>query len=302
MSENGEEFEWDFGDNVTATSTSTNHSYKKAGTYIATLTETKSKKKCSHTITVVDSVPNFACDSSVIRYYEPVVFRAKVYNPFKHTLRYAWEIDTERAFLTSKSLTADTICVVFTRHDEPVHVAVTIYDNEVPTRIEQSFAVQDVAAPALLTLSDETAYRQRTYGDYIESAEEALYPEAAQLLHAVQDTMAVYGDTTFYLSKLQMPSLTIQGFMVDAVARKIYFRANGLYVANINLSNVVCLCSEPVTAICVDNNTSRIYYATANGVSFLPLIYQASNINPYIPIVVNTLPSVTKLAIDATNR
>lgn len=300
--ENGEEYEWDFGDNIHSNSTSPNHAYRKAGTYIATVTETKTRRSYSRAITVHDTMPTFKADSATIYYYQPATFRAKIYNPFKHVLRYEWAIDPSCTILQSGSLTEDTICVLFTRLHEPVTLSLTIYDQETPHVISQTISVADVPARALLMRSGETAYRQRMYGMYLEEASVAAYAEAKTLLDQTQDTIATYGDMIFRLSELNIDGHTPEGFLLDTVARKIYFRDHGLYVANVNKSNVVCLCADAVNATCLDKQSSRLFYATAQGVYSLPLIHQVNNVNTYTPTLINTLPSVSQITLDPVLR
>lgn len=300
--ENGEEYEWDFGDNIHSNATSPNHAYRKAGTYIATVTETKTRKACSHTITVHDTTPTFRADSATIYYYQPATFRAKIYNPFKHVLRYEWAIDTSCTILHSGSLTEDTIRLAFTRLGEPITLSLTIYDQEQTHHISQTISVQDVPARALLMRNEETIYRQRMYGTYLEKASVATYAEAEQLLNQTQDTIATYGDMIFRLSELNIDGHTPEGFLLDTVARKIYFRDNGLYVVNVNMSNVICLCADAVSATCLDIHSSRLFYATAQGVYSLPLIHQVNNVNTYTPTLINTLPSVSKMTLDPVLR
>ena len=80
--------------------------------------------------------------------------------------------------------------------------------------------------------------------------------------------------------------------------RKIYYRANGLWVANIDGANQVQIDSANCTAMTLDTKDSRIYWANENGVWYLPFIGSDNNKYVTTPAQLNTLTNVTKLAAD----
>ena len=118
------------------------------------------------------------------------------------------------------------------------------------------------------------------------------------LLKIAQDTLQVYGDSIFRLSSLNIAGHTIEGFLIDRTARKIYFRDNGLYVSNINGSHIVCICPDKTTAICIDGGGNRIYWSTSQGVWRMPLVQTENNQFTYIPKLVNSQKDVIKIAIN----
>jgi len=301
-SEYGEEYEWTFGDNITSTSSNPSHLYKKAGEYVVTVVETKTKKQCSHVVTVVDSVPYFRGDTDIVYYYTPFTFRAELYNPFSHTITYTWDVDTTCTKVVSSSIHEDSIVLYFTRYKVPVELSLIINDNGVNTPIHRQIAITNIPSTALLMRSSSVDYRQRRFDKVFEPEEPTSYAEGKALLDGCQDTMAIYGERTFRLSTLNIPGHTAEGFMLDTVARKIYFRDHGLYVANINLTHIVCLCDEPVSALCVDNAGARIYYATSKGVYYYPLILQSDNRNTYVPVQANGLGDIQRITMDNTPR
>ncbi len=304
-SSGGEDYFWTFGDNVTSESKSPGHRYKKPGTYIVMMREEKTKKNYIRTLTVSDTVPSFAADTDSIRYCEPVTFRAQVYNPFSHTITYQWELD-EYAVPVDESMTADTLRVYFTTYDQLVTVRLTVTDNGIPyPAITKMFYVYDVAAQALLCRCEGAAdYRQRTYGQFFELPFPLLDPAVTALLDQAQDTVASYGDRVFRLATLDIPGHpSVQGFQLDPVSQKIYFRdGGGLFVANVNGSNVTRIEDEEVSALCVDAENGRVYWSIADGVKFIPLIHSRDNRFTYQPEYANTLTEVTKLAVDYTLR
>lgn len=304
-SSGGEDYFWTFGDNVTSESKSPGHRYKKPGTYIITMREAKTQKTLTRTITVSDTIPSFAADTNIIRYCEPITFRAQLYNPFSHTITYQWELD-EYAVPVGESMTADTLRVYFTAYNRLVTVRLTITDNGVPyPTITKTFNVHDVAAQALLCRCEGPAdYRQRIYENFFELPLQLSDSAVTSLLDRAQDTVASYGDKVFRLATLDIPDHpSVQGFQLDPVSQKIYFRdGEGLFIANVNGSNVTRIEDEAVSALCVDAENGRVYWSVADGVKFIPLIRSRDNRFTYKPEYANTLTDVVKLAFDYTPR
>ena len=124
------------------------------------------------------------------------------------------------------------------------------------------------------------------------------------LLNHAQDTVASYGEKVFHLTTLDIPGHpSVQGFQLDPVSQKIYFRdGEGLFVANVNGGNVTRIEDEAVSALCVDAENGRVYWSIADGVKFIPLIRSRDNRFTYKPEYANTLTEVIKLAVDYTPR
>ncbi len=89
---------------------------------------------------------------------------------------------------------------------------------------------------------------------------------------------------------------------VDEIARKLYFIAgNALYVSNIDGTNVVRLADE-AKALTLNNASNRVYFATAAGVAYLPLVQTQNNTTTAEAELINTTPNVVAIAVDGTAR
>ena len=79
----------------------------------------------------------------------------------------------------------------------------------------------------------------------------------------------------------------------------IYFRANGLWVANIDGAYPVQIDEEACSAMTLDAHDSRIYWANEKGVWYMPFVGSDNNKFVTVPTLLNTLEHVTKIAADA---
>ncbi len=94
----------------------------------------------------------------------------------------------------------------------------------------------------------------------------------------------------------------ISHLAVDAIARKLYFIANGaLYVSNVDGAYPVQLAAQ-AAALTLDNATNRIYYATSEGVSYLPLVQSQNNTTTAQPTILNETKNLVAIAVDNTPR
>ena len=83
----GEDWNWDFGDNVTSVLKNPTHTFTKPGTYLVTLVVDSAKyNTCSHSITVYDTIPTFTTSTDSICPYAEVELTGNVYNPYGYTL------------------------------------------------------------------------------------------------------------------------------------------------------------------------------------------------------------------------
>ncbi len=89
---------------------------------------------------------------------------------------------------------------------------------------------------------------------------------------------------------------------LDAIARKIYFIANNtLYVSNIDGAYPVQL-SPSATTLTIDNTSNRIYFATPQGIAYLPLIQTPNNTNTATATLINDIKDVVAIVVDTTAR
>lgn len=301
LSSGGEEWEWAFGDGSVSTLKSPSHTYKKPGTYRVSLkVDNKKSLMASQDITVYDTVPTFVCADSVFYIFTDYTFTANVYNPYNYPVQYQWYwiIDptayTEAPFcVTDNEWNNSTLNLYFTRKGQVI-IGLLLTLNGESFRIEKAFDIQDLATNSVLIRNAQNDWRQRIYGDRAENA----FPDASAsaLLDAEQDTAQLYNGTEFRLSELKQTFPFLEGFHI--ASRKIYFRAEGLWVANIDGAYPVLIDSLDCYAMTLDTKDSRIYWANENGVWYMPFVGSANNKFVTIPVQLNTLTGVTKLAAD----
>ena len=136
-------------------------------------------------------------------------------------------------------------------------------------------------------------YMQRIFGERAEKLRKA-DELTTYLLNIEQDTMQTYNDSTFYLSKLQKIFPQMEGFHI--INRKIYIRAKGLWVANIDGTYLELIDGTPCNAMTLDAVDNRIYWANAQGVWYMPFIGSDNNKFVTTPLQLNNLSDVTQLA------
>ena len=301
LSSGGEEWAWSFGDGASSTLKAPTHTYKKPGTYQVVL---KVDKRNAWTktkqITVYDTVPTFVASDSTFYIYEDYTFTANVYNPYNHEVKYEWwfPANTIYAVVTDSVFDQSTLHLYFIQPMETAPIGLTVIMNGDTTEIEKSFKVQNKKAHSVLFRTQEEDYRQRIFG----SRAEMLFadPSAGALLDAEQDTMQVYNSFTFRLSELQTVFPEMEGFHI--ANRKIYFRAGGLWVANIDGANIVPIDDADCYYMTLDTQDSRIYWANEHGVWYMPFIGSDNNKFVSIPEQLNELDDVTKIAVDGELR
>ncbi len=304
LATDGEKWAWSFGDGGTSTSKSPYHTYKQPGTYTVTLKvdEKKSLTKVK-SVTVYDTVPNFTCsDTAAIPIFHDVTFTAQVYNPYSKSVSYAWSIGSNRLYTQlSETNTAATYSVYFEQassNPETVRLVVVL-DTDTFT-VEHTYQITDTATNAMLFRVGEKDYAQRIFGTRYEAPAPTTNAEQVALLAAAQDSVQVYNDSTFTLANLSSVFPSIEGFRI--ANRKIYYRAGGLYVANLNGANRVQIESQPTQAVAVDVVNNRLYWAVADSVLYLPLINTENNRYTATPVTINRLGGVTKIAADNKER
>jgi len=299
----GEEWAWSFGDNTFSTLKTPSHTYRKPGTYTVTLmVDSTSRHSLSKTIEVVDTIPTIGCAEDSILYFMPETFTVSLWNPFKYKVSYQWQLP-EEAEIESGKPEDETIEVFFTTFGDSVPMQVAVEFNGTKYVIARKFYIHERPSQRILTRTAGKDYGQRLFGKRFERIREVNDSSALANLAAVQDTVAQYGSQVFTRTNLPVSGHeSVEGFMIDPSARKIYFRDNGLYVANINGSNLVCLDSRPTSALVLDHTGSRVYFANDEGVWRLPLLQTPDNRTEAQAEQVNILIGVQRLAVDATKR
>ena len=304
LSESGEDWLWTFGDGATSTLKHPSHVYKNAGTYrISLKVDNRSSWTESKEITVYDTIPSFSCSDSTFVIFKDYTFTAQVYNPYSYKVEYEWYAPiVETAYLppyfvvTDTTMTKNTLNLYFTRPMEEAKIGLRVILNGDTTVIEKSFFVADRKTNSVLFRTNEGDYRQRIFG---ERAEEVKEIAVDTLLNKEQDTAQVYNGYLFTLSELQTVFPQLEGFKI--ASRKIYLRVSGggLWVANIDGANVVQIDARPCAAMTLDAKDSRIYWVNEEGVWYMPFVGSDNNKFVTVPVLLNTLKNVTKIAADA---
>ena len=299
LSSGGQNWEWTFGDGSSSTLKSPSHVYKKPGTYRVLLkVDNKNGLTATQEVTVYDTIPTFTCPDSMFYIFQDYTFTANLYNPYNYEVEYAWSfpINTEYVRLVdaNASLNKSSITVYFEKPMEAAPLFLEVKMNDEITLIEQWFAVQDVSTNSLLIRAADGDYRQRIFGERAEK--EKKDADATVMLDLEQDTFQVYNNYWFYLSDLAEVFPGIQGFHI--ANRKIYYRADGLWVANIDGTNRVQIDPFPCTAMTLDMLDNRIYWADEDGVWYMPFVGSDNNKFVTEPEQLNELPGVTVLSAD----
>ena len=286
----GQNFEWNFGDGVTSTLRVPRHVYKKPGTYQITL---KVDKKNAWTriknITVYDTVPTFTCADSLFMIYEDYTFTANLYNPYNYPVDYLWTVNNKTVG------TDESLKTYFTEPNKKTTVGLRVIMNNDTTTIDKTYFIYDQQTNSLLLRTSEGDYRQRIFGERTETAK--LDPSAKSLLDAEQDTAQLYNGYEFKLSELKKTFPELEGFHI--ASRKIYFRAEGLWVAHIDGSDAVQIDPLPCPAMTLDTKDSRIYWANEKGVWYMPFIGSDNNQFVTTPVQLNSMTNILKIAADA---
>lgn len=291
LSENGEDYTWDFGDNHSASTKSTSHTYNKAGTYVVTLSEKRTKKTCSHVVTVIDSLISIGIQPDTILRFDSVSLKAQVWNPFSHPVTYQWHLD-ENTVLLDGGLDGDSIVVQFRhrRHisyDCPttVQIGLDVTMDGTVHHTGQTVTVYDRKTWSLLFRTSEADWYQLVYLPHY---------DMVSSLDWIEGSLGYTADEG--RSALDAVSPTLQA--TDRMEHKRYTGgSNGLYVSNLNGSNEVQLTADSIGTMVLDSIHQRLFFTTAQGVYALPLIYSPNNQSKEQPVRINELSDITAMTI-----
>lgn len=290
QSSTGQKWEWNFGDGGTSTVKAPTHTYKKPGTYkISLKVDNKSGWMASKTVTVYDTVPTFTCVDSVFVIYDDYTFTANLYNPYNYPVAYLWKVNGSEAGDEA------VLKTYFTEPDKYAEVSLKIVMNGDTTDIIKRLYIHEFKTNSVLLRTADGDYRQRIFGDRTESPK--LDPTATALLDAEQDTMQVYNGYPFLLSELRSTFPELEGFHI--ASRKIYFRANGLYVAHIDGADIVEIDGDSCFAMTLDTKDNRIYWANERGVWYMPFVGSDNNQFVTTPVLLNSITNIHTIAADA---
>ena len=303
LSSSGEEWEWIFGSGATSTLKSPTYTYKQPGTYLVTLkVDKKSSRTASKEITIYDTIPTFIGTDTTYTIYTDYTFKAVVYNPYNYDVKYEWylpidstEFTPPYCIITDTAMNMSALHLYFTRPVSAAKIGLRVTLNGVVTDIQKSYEVFDRETRSVLLRTADGDYRQRIFGERAEPAN--ALPEPNALLDSEQDTLQRYNNYVFTLSELSSVFPGIQGFHI--ASRKIYYRANGLWVAYLDGAYKVQIDETDCVAMTLDTKDNRIYWANEKGVWYMPFVGSENNKFITVPVLLNEMKNVTKITADA---
>lgn len=305
LSESGEEWNWSFGDGATMTLKSPTHTYKQPGTYKVTLqVDKKSSWSATKEITIYDTIPTFACEDTEFVIYQDYTFNAVVYNPYNYEVTYKWSLPegSDYAVVTDTTMKKSSLHLYFTKAMNAAPIQLRVVVNGIETIAKKTFTVSDQKTHSILLRTPDGDFRQRIFGDRAEKASPVSSSDttAKRLLDNEQDTLQTYNGREFRLDSLAGVYTGMKGFHI--ASRKIYYRAEGLWVANIDGSYRVQIDTTACEAMTLDTKDNRIYWANKNGVWYMPFVGTDNNRFVTVPVQLNTLINTEKLTADNTNQ
>lgn len=305
-----DDYRWDFGDNATSEANSPTHIYKKPGTYTVTLQVMRNKvekRVCTHQITVGDTVPAIAVSTDSVCTYTPVTLRADIYNPWKRTLAYRWTIPASAVVMQGTALDSSAVVAYFPQTGEQ-EIQLTVQIGEKTFNLRKVISVLPSQGPSVLMTRAEQPYEQHFFTVLQQRIYAAVEPTSLDtnitLLKQEQDTVFVYGDSTFTVAKVgQRIGKTVLGFQPDRLMGKIYaYNAEGLWVSAINGQYIRQLITDPVQAVKVDVAGNRLYWATSQGVFCGRLLQTRDNTETFSLERINDCTDVTCLSVNNTKH
>jgi len=304
-----DDYLWNFGDNITGTSSSPSHIYKKPGKYLVTLHVIRNKvekRSSSQYITVYDTIPALATDSDTIYAFTPVKFYVQRYNPWGKQISYSWSIPAN-AVVTSAEKDSSAIVCYFTQSDVTSTIYATMHmEGNQPIQLSYDVTPLHKQAASVLYMHNQQAMEQFIYTINSQPvfSTAAITQDATNLflLNSEQDTLYEHGSHKYDLDAVKnLLGVTIRGFQADRLMSKIYAYGEGLWVFNMTGSPdkqyKYQLDNASVSAIKVDGGGNHVYWATKEGLLTLPLIGTEINHNTHTPDTVNQFDHITRISI-----
>ena len=290
LSSAGEEWSWSFGDGATSSVKSPTHVFKQPGTYRVVLkVDNNNAWVATNEITVFDTVPSFASEDTAFVIYQDYTFTALVYNPYNYPVEYEWTLNDS---VVSKQ--EGVLKCYFVHPEDSAEIRLRVTLNGEVTDIARRFYVKDKKTNSVLLRTAEGDLRQRIFGERAEAAK--LDETATALLDEEQDQVQEYNGYTFDVEYLQLFVPSLQGFHI--ANRKLYYRADGLWVANIDGANQVQIDARECVAMTLDTKDNRIYWVNAEGVWYMPFVGSDNNQFVTVPTLLNGRTDVSKIAVD----
>lgn len=163
----GEYWNWNFGDGTNSTYKNPSKVYKKPGTYTVSLcVDSNSNYTTQQSIIVYDTIPYIDIDVDSVFYYQTFTVNALVYNPYKKKVSYKWSFsDHAISEAIKQGESNDSHVELFFNHyntEETLRLEVTIGDSIY--HVERTVYVHDFKSSSLL-MTDATGllWKQRLY-------------------------------------------------------------------------------------------------------------------------------------------
>jgi hypothetical protein len=153
--------------------------------------------------------------------------------------------------------------------------------------------------------ADKSVMRQRMIDDRLEAVSAGTAEDKALMADAC-DSVVVFNGVTFYASQMSQlipgfAEMDIQHMQMDAMAQKWYVAtADGLFVANMDGSDIVSVDATATGAVYVDAARNRVYWANTTGVYAMPLVKSKNNQFTTTPIQYNNLNTIDLITVNNT--
>lgn len=174
LTEEGEKWDWTFGDGGRSVAKNPFYTYILPGVYDVTLrADSNDNYIVTKQVIVYDSIPSIYIERDTVDYYKNASFRVLVFNPYGRTIQYQWMFseNAQGKDLVDGVTTVATPSVFFTKKnsEEVINLRITVGDSIY--NVSKAIYIQDVKARSLLMASsDGKVYRQRFFDNGLEDA------------------------------------------------------------------------------------------------------------------------------------
>ncbi len=173
ITEEGEYWNWTFGDGGKSTAKNPTYVFKKPGMYdVVLMADSNDNYVRTRQITVYDTIPSIYIDKESVKYYETVKLSALVYNPYNYTITYKWTFSSNAISndVVDRESTLASVSVFFNQRniEETVNLQIQLGDSTY--NVSKTFLIQDVPARSLLIAQqDGKILRQRIFDNGFEA-------------------------------------------------------------------------------------------------------------------------------------
>lgn len=167
LTEEGELWNWEFGDGSKSRLKNPTYTYKLPGEYNITLMIDSNKHYITKKkITIYDTIPTISIEGETVKYYQEATFKVLVYNPYGYTVKYDWTFseNAHSSDIADGKSTKASLDVYFSKTNVEETVLLTVQVGDSVHSINKTFLVEDVPARSLLMAqANGKILRQRMY-------------------------------------------------------------------------------------------------------------------------------------------